>query len=70
MPVALVNRNIMSLVKMKTYILLTVVFIASFASAWLLPVDAVMKGLVASPALIAMLGVLYQLLTRHLSRYA
>lgn len=45
-----------------TYIILSVVFLASLAGAFLLPIDAVFKGVFASPAIMALITALFQLM--------
>ncbi len=47
---------------MKRYIPLIVLAICSFAVAYTLPTDAIFKGVYASPGLLALFGVLYQIL--------
>jgi hypothetical protein len=44
----------------RVYLLLSVVFVLSFLSAWLLPVGEIQKGLLASPVLLSLIGALYQ----------
>jgi hypothetical protein len=46
----------------KTYLGLGLVFVASVAAALLLPIDAVFKGIASTPAIVALIGALYQIL--------
>jgi len=46
---------------MKLYISLVVVFLLSVIGAWLLPLNDIFKGIFATPALMAMIGALFQL---------
>ena len=46
----------------KPYIILGTVFIISFLTAWLLPVQEIFKGIFAVPGSLALLGVIYQLI--------
>ncbi len=50
---------------MKLYISLAIVFLLSFLGAWLLPMNDIFKGIFATPALIAMIGTLFQLARDH-----
>ncbi len=47
---------------MKTYLVLTIVFLLSFGGTLLLPVSDLFKGIFATPAVFALLGTLYQLI--------
>lgn len=47
---------------MKRYIVIVLVFICSFAGAWLLPVSELFKGIFSTPAVLALIGALFQLL--------
>ena len=47
---------------MKIYILLSVVLALSFGGAYALPLDEMMRGIFASPGVIALFGALYQIL--------
>ena len=47
---------------MKRYILLALVFFASLAGALFLPIDELFKGIFSTPAVIALVGVLYQIM--------
>ena len=47
---------------MKTYIVLIIVAILSFGVAFLIPTQELMKGISASPGILALFGVLYQLI--------
>lgn len=50
---------------MKLYISLSIVFLLSVLGAWLLPMNEIFKGIFATPALIAMIGALFQLARDH-----
>jgi len=50
---------------MKLYLSLTIVFLLSFLGAWLLPINDIFKGIFATPALLAMIGALFQLTRDH-----
>lgn len=50
---------------MKLYISLSIVFILSFLGTLLLPMNDIFKGLFATPALLAMIGALFQLARDH-----
>ena len=45
-----------------TYIILLAIFVASLAVAFLLPIGAVFKGIFASPAILALITALFQLM--------
>ena len=47
------------------YIALAVVALASFAGAWLLPTTEFMHGIAASPAIVALISVVYQIFRDH-----
>lgn len=47
---------------MKLYISLSVVFVLSFVGAYILPLDDLLRGVFATPALLAMFGALFQIL--------
>lgn len=47
---------------MKRYIVIALVFVCSFAGAWLLPVSELFKGIFSTPAVLALIGALFQLL--------
>lgn len=50
---------------MRLYVPLALVFVLSVLGAWLLPIDEIFKGIFATPALLAMIGALYQLTRDH-----
>lgn len=50
---------------MKLYLSLAIVFLLSFLGAWLLPINDIFKGIFATPALLAMIGALFQLTRDH-----
>lgn len=47
------------------YLSLSCIFLLSFVGAWVLPIDALFKGIFATPAVLAMIGALFQLLRDH-----
>jgi hypothetical protein len=52
----------MTKISMRTYILLTVVFIASFGCAYFLPINDVLKNIATAPAIAALVVAIYQIL--------
>lgn len=49
----------------KVYLFLGCIFLLSFVGAWVLPIGALFKGIFATPAVLAMIGALFQLLRDH-----
>lgn len=47
------------------YLPLAIVFALSVLGAWLLPIDAIFKGIFATPAFLTMIGALFQLARDH-----
>lgn len=45
----------------KVYVFLSVVFLLSLISAWVLPIGEIQKGIFASPALLALIGAIYKI---------
>lgn len=50
---------------LRLYVPLAVIFLMSAFGAWLLPIDEIFKGIFATPALLAMIGALFQLARDH-----
>ena len=49
----------------KVYLFLGGIFVLSFVGAWVLPIDALFKGIFATPAVLALISALFQLMRDH-----